>query len=128
MRNLSRLISLSLVDEGGNEIPIRTSVHQPVEMIIPRDPSFRLPPMSLHNVTSLSNDSLHHLPFNLHSVALNQTSSFALHLEVQPLTANLSYLMIYRFDRAPTRVTSCFAFVVDSGETFDFSIIAVSFY
>ena len=104
--NLSRSISLSLVDEDGNEVSVRTNVDQPVEMIIPRDPSFRLPPMSLQNVTSLTNDSLDRRLFNLHSIDFTKTSSFALHLEVHPLTANLSYLMIYRFDAAPVLNTS----------------------
>ena len=91
--NLSRTISLSFVDKQGNEIPLRTRVDQPVEMIIPRDPSFHLPPMS--------NDSLHQRLFDLHSIDFTQTSSpFALHLEVHPLSVNLSYLMIYRFDLA----------------------------
>ena len=101
--NLSRSISLSLVDKEGNETPLRTSVDQPVEIIIPRDPSFRLPPMSLQNVTRMTNDSLDHRLFNLHSIDFNQTTSpsFALHFEVHPLSANLSYLMIYRFDRSP---------------------------
>jgi hypothetical protein len=75
-----------------------------VEMIIPRDPSFRLPPMSLQNVTSMTNDSLSHRRlFNLHAIDFTQKSSspFALHLEVHPLSMNLSYLMIYRFDASP---------------------------
>ena len=89
------------MDEDGNEVPLRTSVEQPVEMIIPRDPSFRLPPMSLQNVTSITNDSLDHRLFNLHSIDFTPTSSFALHLEVHPLSSNLSSLMIYSFDRSP---------------------------
>ena len=102
--NLSRSISLSLMDQQGNAIPLRTTVDQPLEMIIPRDPSFRLPPMSLQNVTSMTNDSLDHRLFNLHSMDFTPTSSsssLALHLEVHPLSVNLSYLMIYRFDYSP---------------------------
>jgi hypothetical protein len=75
-------------------------------MIIPRDPSFRLPPMSLQNVTSMAmkNDSPSDRRLsNFHSMDFNPTSSsFALHLEVHPLSSmNLSYLMINRFDRSP---------------------------
>ena len=99
--NLSRMISLSLVDKQGNEIPLRTPVDQPVEMIILRDPAFHLPPMTRQNATSMSNDSLHQRVFNLHSIDFTETSPFALHLEVHPLSGNLSYLMIYRFDLSP---------------------------
>ena len=99
--NLSRTISLSFVDKEGNEIPLRTPVDQSVEIIIPRDPSFRLSPMTLQNVTGMMNDSLHQRLFNLHSIDFSETSSFALHLEVHPLSVNLSYLMIYRFDISP---------------------------
>ena len=63
----------------------------------------RLHPMSLQNVISMLNDSLSHRLFNLHSIDFNQTSSssFALYLEVPPLSVNLSYLMTSRFDRSP---------------------------
>ena len=63
---LSQTISLSLLDEEGNTIQAQTPVDQTVEMIIPRDPSFRLPPMSLQNVTSIKNDSFDRCLFNLH--------------------------------------------------------------
>lgn len=48
----------------------------------------RLHPMSPQNFTSILNHFLSHRLFNLH-------------LEVHPLSVNLSYLMISRFDRSP---------------------------
>ena len=42
--NLSRLISLSILDQDGNEISIRTN---PFEIIIPRDPNVHIPPRSI---------------------------------------------------------------------------------
>jgi hypothetical protein len=89
-----------------------------VEIIIPRDPSFRLPPMFQHNVTSMTNDSLDHRLFKLRSIDFDPTSSplFGLHLEVHPLSINLSYLMIYRFDRSP--VLNSFLSQVDGWSLF----------
>ena len=78
-------------------------------MLILRDPSFRLPQMTLQNVTSTKNDSLSHdLLFDLHSIDLTEVSSspFALHLEFHPLSLNVSYLMISRFDASPILNTS----------------------
>ena len=101
--NLSRSVSLSVLDRQGNELNIRTEPAYPIEFIIPRDPNTVVPPMSLQNVTSI-NDNTHRLIFNLHHVALpssDPSSSASVHLEIQSLNITLAYLFIYRFDLLP---------------------------
>ncbi len=50
--NLSRSMSLTILNENGDEVLIETNFTHPIELIIPRDPTFTLPPMSLQNVIS----------------------------------------------------------------------------
>ena len=89
-------ISLTLVDQDGNELPLQTSSDHPFELWIPRDPQISLPSMVLQNVTS-SSDYL----FNLHFVNLEKSSSASIHFELQAVQSNLSYFLIYRFDHSP---------------------------
>ena len=94
--NLSRSISLTWLDNEGNDIPLLTDVDHPFEIVIPRDPLLIIPPMSLYNVTGQQG-------FHFHSIDLSQTSSsVSMHWEIHPLNINLSYAFIYRFDRAPS--------------------------
>ena len=100
--NLSRSVSLSIVDEDGNEASVRTTTDQPIELIIPRDPNLVLPPMTLQNVSSKYLVAPNSQTYNLHYVNLvSQASSAALHFEMRPSDASLGYLLIYRFDRSP---------------------------
>ena len=100
--NLSRSVSLSIVDENGNETAVRTTSDQPIELIIPRDPNLVLPPMTLQNVSLKSSVALNSQTYNLHHVNLgSQASSAALHFEMRPSDASLGYLLIYRFDSSP---------------------------
>ena len=99
--NLSRSISFSLLDRNGNEVTVQTNLSQPIEIIIPRDQNLPVPSMMLQNVTLLSLRP-HAQTFNLHFVNLSTlTSSFSIHLQMRPLNSNLSYLLIYAFDRSP---------------------------
>ena len=66
------------------------SKEQPIEIIIPRDPSFDIPPLFLHNVSDLLR------LFQYHQIQLKELSS--IHIEFHPLNINLSYLFVYRFD------------------------------
>ena len=99
--NVSRSISFSLLDRDGNEVVVATNSSQPIEIIIPRDENLPVPPMKLQNVTSLSLLP-HAQTFNLHFANLSTfTSSFSIHLQLRPLNSNLSYMLIYAFDRSP---------------------------
>ena len=99
--NVSRSISFSILDRDGNEVKIQTRRGQPIEIVIPRDPNLPIPSKILQNVTSLSVIP-HAQTFNLHFVDLSAlTSSFSIHLRLHPPSSNLSYLLIYKFDRAP---------------------------
>ena len=99
--NVSRSISFSLLDRDGNEVVVATNSSQPIEIIIPRDENLPVPPMRLQNVTSLSLLP-HAQTFNLHLANLSTfTSSFSIHLQMRPLSRNLSFMLIYTFDRSP---------------------------
>lgn len=98
--NLSTSMSLSLLDQSGNDVPILASVEHPIEFIIPRDVNVVVSPMVLQNVTSLNG---HNRSFNLHFVNITQNSNLtvSLHFEMHPLNTSLGYLLIYKFDGAP---------------------------
>jgi hypothetical protein len=101
--NLSISISLSLLDQNGNDVPILASINHPIEFIIPRDVNLIVPSMTLQNVTSMTSDS-HYQLFNLHYVNITQPQSnltVSLHFEMHPLNTSLGYLMIYKFDGSP---------------------------
>ena len=100
--NVSRSVSLSILDRDGNEVSVRADPSQPIEIIIPRDENLLVPPMMLQNVTALSLVA-HAQTFNLHFVNLTtQTASFSIHLQLRPLTSNnVTYLLIYKFDQSP---------------------------
>ncbi|CAF1687007.1 unnamed protein product [Adineta ricciae] len=79
--NLSTMISLTILDRNGNEIPFETTKQNPIRLIIPRDPNVVIPPMIYHNVSTFN--SYHNQTFHYHFVN------------------NLSYLLIYKFDQIP---------------------------
>jgi hypothetical protein len=100
--NLSRTISLSVLDQNGNDVSIRANIDHPIEFIIPRDINMIVSPMALQNVTSINN--IHNQLFNLHYVNITQSNSnftVSLQFEMHPLNVNLGYLLIYRFDNSP---------------------------
>ena len=98
--NLSRTVSLTLLDQYGNEIPIRTNATNPVELIIPRDPNVAVSPMALQNVTAV-NAIPHQQLFNLHFVNISNALPVSVHFEMYPWNSSLSYLLVYRFDHSP---------------------------
>ncbi len=99
--NLSRLFSLSILDENGIDININTNMNNSIEFFIPRDPNFIIPSMFLQNVLSMNKKNF---LFNLHLINLTQNNpnlTFSVHLEMQPMNLNLSYLLIYKFNDRP---------------------------
>ncbi|CAF1585319.1 unnamed protein product, partial [Adineta steineri] len=103
--NLSRSVSLTILDRYGNELPLRTNLNEKIELIIPHDPNTIIPSMTLQNVTSIQTNS-HYQIFNLHFINLQQSQSVnnrsvSLSFEMKPLDINQSYLLIYRFDSSP---------------------------
>ena len=100
--NFSRSFSYSLLDRYENEINIETNSNYSIEFSIPRDPNLIIPPMCPQNVTLLNHEKSE--VFHYHLINLTQNNSnltFSLHLEVQPLNVNLSYVLIYQFDDIP---------------------------
>jgi hypothetical protein len=100
--NLSTTLSLSVLDQNGNNVPIRASIDHPFQFIIPRDINMIVSPMALQNVTTINDN--HNQIFNLHFVNITQSTSnvtVSLHFEMHPLNTSLGYLLIYRFDNSP---------------------------
>ncbi len=100
--NLSTTISLSVLDQSGNNVPIQASIDDPIEFIIPRDSNTIVSPMILQNVTSMNNN--YNQLFNLHYVNITQSNdnlTVSFHIEMHPLNTSLGYLLIYRFDNSP---------------------------
>jgi hypothetical protein len=98
--NLSRSISLSILDENLNEVSIQTNLSNSIEIIIPRDPNLIISSMYLQNVIS-TNFTFHNQLFNLHYVNISSTYAISLHFEIRSLNSNLGYLFIYKFDSSP---------------------------
>ena len=98
--NLSRSISLSILDQYNNEISIQTNENQSIEIIIPRDPNLIIPSMILQNVTSM-NTKPHNQTFNLQYVIIPSGLRVSIHFEIHPLNTNVAYLFIYEFDQSP---------------------------
>jgi hypothetical protein len=98
--NLSRSISVSILDQYGNEISIQTNLSNLIEILISRDPNLLISEMIFQNVLSLNSDT-HHQIFNLHYVNITSTLPVSIHFEIHPLNTNLAYLFIYKFDQSP---------------------------
>jgi hypothetical protein len=98
--DLSRLISLSILDRNGTEIPIQTTKDDPIKIIIPLDPTLMIPSMIVQNVASM-NSTPHNQLFHYHYINITTILPISIHIEIHPFDTNLSYLLIYKFDQLP---------------------------
>ncbi|CAF1460939.1 unnamed protein product [Adineta steineri] len=98
--NLSRSISLSIIDQNGNEVSFDAHQNNPIQMIIPRDPNVLIPSMYLQNVTSI-NSTTNNLLFNYHYINITSSLPISVHFEIRSLNKSLAYLFIYKFDQTP---------------------------
>ncbi len=79
--NLSRSISLSILDQNGNPIPVEIDLNHPIEILIPRDPNLILPPMIPQDVLSL-NQSFHSKFLDLKQLQSNRNLTISIHFEI----------------------------------------------
>ncbi|CAF4248868.1 unnamed protein product, partial [Adineta steineri] len=98
--NLSRSISLSIIDQNGNEVSFQAHQNNPIKLIIPRDPNVLIPSMYLQNVTT-TNPTINNLLFNYHYINITSSLPISVHFEIHSLNTNLAYLFIYKFDQTP---------------------------
>ncbi|CAF3707907.1 unnamed protein product [Adineta steineri] len=98
--NLSRSISLSIIDQNGNEISFQAHQNNPIQLMIPRDPNVLIPSMYLQNVT-LINSTMNNLLFNYHYINITSSLPISVHFEIHSLNKSLAYLFIYKFDQTP---------------------------
>ena len=104
--NLSRSLSLTIINDNLTEIPIQMNLIYPMEFFVPRDPNLPIPSMLLCNVT---NNKEKNLFFDYHLIDLpvnNRNLTYSLHLEIQPMQNNISYGVIYQFDIQPAEFPS----------------------
>lgn len=126
--NFSRSVSISILNKYNQEISIKTSYQDPIEIIIPRDINLIVSSMLEQNVTDQS------MIFNYHQYQLQM--NYSIHFEFQSLNANLSYLLVYQFDRVSskshingwttfcstknkTTIDDIFQFYLDNNQTFN---------
>jgi hypothetical protein len=98
--NMSTAVSLSVFDLNGNDVPIQANSDNPIQIIIPRDPSLIISSMILQNVTSTNATPSNQL-FNLQYINITTVLSISVHFEIRPLNISLGYLFIYKFDQSP---------------------------
>ncbi|CAF4055669.1 unnamed protein product, partial [Adineta steineri] len=98
--NLSRSISLSIIDQNGDEISFKVNENNSIKLIIPRDPNLLISSMYLQNVTSI-NSTINNLLFNYHYINITSSLPISVHFEIHSLNTNLAYLFIYKFDQTP---------------------------
>ncbi|UJR07283.1 hypothetical protein I4U23_011571 [Adineta vaga] len=99
--NLSRSFSLSILHENGTELNINTNLTNPIQFFIPRDPQMIISSALVQNSTLINEKKESSLPFYYYLFHLQQTNpnlTFAIHLEIHPSIANISYLLTYQFD------------------------------
>lgn len=89
-----------IFEKDPSDVSIETIISEPMKVVIPRDPSLISPPMLLQNITSDSIIS-HSQLFNLHYVNISSPLPISVHIEIDPLNRNNSYLFIYKFDGIP---------------------------
>jgi hypothetical protein len=94
--NLSRSLSISILNENGNEISIK--INNSIELIIPRDPNFIFPKMILQNVTN-HNQSFYFQFIDLKNLKSSEKLTISIHFEIEPLNKNFAYLFVYQFDK-----------------------------
>ncbi|CAF4003433.1 unnamed protein product [Adineta steineri] len=98
--NLSRSVSLSIIDQNGNDVSFAAHQNNPIQLIIPRDPNVLIPSMYLQNVTSI-NSTINNLLFNYHYINITSSLPISVHFEIHSLNRSLAYLFIYKFDQIP---------------------------
>ena len=94
--NLWRSLSISILNENGNEILIKTN--NSIELIIRRDPYLIFTKMILQNVTN-HNQSFYFKLIDLKDLKLNKNLTISIHFEIEPLNLSVGYLFIYQFDK-----------------------------
>lgn len=129
--NLSRSMSLSLLDSNGTELKIRTTRNDPFVLFIPHDRTFVIPPMFIQNVTTLSSSSSP-VWFHSHFIRLNRQLNQSVHFEIQPMNENVSYVFLYRFDHSSLMIDGSrqlidgYTYLCASGQIFLFNVAECS--
>ena len=97
--NLSRSLSLSVLDENGKELSIKTNEKSLVELIIPRDSNMIIPQMISQNVTD-HNQSFYYKLIDLNKLRPHPRLTVSIHFQIRPENKSLAYLFIYQFDHS----------------------------
>jgi hypothetical protein len=131
--NLSRSISLSILDQNGNSISVEIDLNHPIEILIPRDPNLILLPMIPQDVLSL-NQSFHSKFLDLKQLQSNRNLTISIRFEIHPSNKNLSYLFVYQFDHqsyqstlfCSSKTKDIHTYYIDNQQTADHQILIFS--
>ncbi|CAF4044663.1 unnamed protein product, partial [Rotaria sp. Silwood2] len=103
--NMSRSVSLNLLDSNGTTIPLN-NLSTPIEIIIPRDPNLLLPPMKLQNVTEQTtltkgNNNRQFSIYYINVTSSIESLTLSTTFEFKSDNLSLGYMVIFRFDAVP---------------------------
>ena len=100
--NYSRALSLSIFRQDGTELPL-AAISQETELIIPRDPQLRVPPLLYENVANGTTKSFHWKSIDLDELRTDTYLSFSLHFQFIPLSnlsTSVGYAFAYQFNQS----------------------------
>jgi hypothetical protein len=126
--DFSRSFSLSILDDNGAYLHIKTSSNNSIEFLISRDPSLVIPQLFHRYVTGKK------VFFNNHQMNLtrpNPNLTYSIHFELHPSYSNLSYLLLHRFDQqdaspilfCPSSKNGQYVHFLDNNQTADHQFI-----
>lgn len=94
----SHQLSWSFLNNQNEEISVRSKKTNSFEFFIDRDLNVPQGEFVLQNVTVMEPNVY---PFKLHLLNISKWKFFSIHLEIQPIDFDLSYLIVHRFDEIP---------------------------
>lgn len=101
-------MTLSILDKDDREIQVNATMESPIEMFIPRDVNLPIPPFIEQDMTTTiapkKGSAKYNRQFFISYVNIAQKNpnlTISVHLNLRPINKQISYVMIYAFDRVP---------------------------
>lgn len=92
-------MSLSFLDQNGNEIPVKNTL-EPIQMFIPRDPNLLDNEYMLVNVSSNSTLVRNNSQILPNAFVVYPTNA-SLHIQIKPENLSVGYLALVKFGSSP---------------------------
>jgi hypothetical protein len=101
-------LTLSILDNKDRELEINATDDLPIEMFIPRDINVPIPMFVEENMTQVIPPqrgtwrySRQFFIYYVNITQVNPNLTISVHLELKPVSRNISYFVIYRLDQIP---------------------------